>query len=396
MTYMNRLGSKDTEANLEDGTLDSSLDDLARPVIRAAVPVLALDVFPLWIEHVNLHARYGKESINLTLSTSYAFIWRSWCKYLGNAVSAPPEAVPSKLVMDATPTDIARFIDCGPTGSKPDRPISKNTQRRYFTVLQRVYAFCSLQGWVRSNPADDVEKQDRPPEELHEGHILNQDQWQACTAHIEKISSNAIEIRDKAVLMLLFKYGLRPEEIRALRLQDLQQDISGSHILEIQSIRGPEQERRIPIDEPTTAVLKNWKKARQSFMVVQRTLDKHQADMHNSDLAKACDTMFVSRASMGLAMVTLMKLVRTHIEQSCANAGLELPKRMGPQVVRNTRLIRWLNAGKEVPYVVRLAGLKNAKGLVHLIQSCNDDVRQQLLPARRRDDDHSKSNILAK
>ena len=60
---------------------------------------------------------------------------------------------------------------------------------------------------------------------------------------------------------------------------------------------------------------------------------------------------------------------------------------MGPQIVRNTRLCIWLNNGEDVGQVVKRAGLKNAKGLLHLINACSVDVQQKLRPANKRDDE---------
>ena len=380
---------------------DSPLDDVAdfsarRAIATGPVPATSADVFDAWIVHTNQHARYGKESIDPSKSTSYAFIWRSWTKYLASILAVPTQSLNGQAVMMATPINVAHFIANGPTSSKPDRSISKNTQKRYFTVLQRVYAFCAAQAWLDVSPVDAVAAQDRPDVENHEGHVLTEAQWQACTIRIDQLTSNDYEIRDRAILMLLFKHGLRPEEVRALRVQDMQPDISDQSTLAISSIRGPGQERVLPLDDKSTDAIHSWKNVRRNLKVVKRTNDLLQQDFGNVELHALSDTLFVTEKKMEMGMVTLLTLVRSHIEKSCTSAGLPFPNRMGPQIVRNSRIVRWLNAGIEIPLVVKLAGLKNAKGLLHLRNSCSAEVIDQIRPARRRDDSKYQSNILSK
>lgn len=381
--------------------LDSPLEDVTgfatkRANATAPVPATAAGVFDSWIAHTNQHARYGKESIDPSKSTSYAFIWRSWAKYLASVLTLPAQSMNGQAVMLATPINVAHFIAHGPTASKPDRSISKNTQKRYFTVLQRVYAFCAAQAWLDVSPVDAVAAHDRPDEENHEGHVLTAPQWDACTARIAQLTGNDYEIRDRAILMLLFKHGLRPEEIRALCVQDIQPDISEQSTLAINSMSGPKQERVLPLDETTAQAIQTWKSARRNLKVVKRTIDQLQQDFGNDDLHAVSNNLFVTEKKMGLSMVTLLTLVRTHIEKSCIGAGLPFPNRMGPQIVRNTRIVRWLNAGLEIQLVVKLAGLKNAKGLLHLRNSCSAEVNDQIQPARRRDDALYQTNILRK
>ena len=58
---------------------------------------------------------------------------------------------------------------------------------------------------------------------------------------------------------------------------------------------------------------------------------------------------------------------------------------MGPQILRNTRLVFWLNEGVPAAEVALRAGLKNIKGLYHLREHVNLDLRATL--AHGRDDE---------
>ena len=353
------------------------------PVNPDPLPTHFEALFDAWIAHVNNTARFGKESIDPEKSSSYQFIWRSWVKFLAER---PAPALPVLDPLKARAEDVASFLTVGPLSSKPGRAISPVTKRRYFTVLQRLYAFFAHQQWIAVNPVDQLAIKDRPAQEVHEGAVLTAPQWSACMQLIPQLGSDAFELRNQAIFGLLFRHGLRPEEVRALKLQDYQPDLSSVATVTIQSIRGPEQERKIPLDEATARAIDKWKSARRDLPVVRNCLQKLQDNFDDRQLHEASDTMFVTRISMDMSMASLLYLVKSHIVQACANAGLDQPIRMGPQIVRNTRLCIWLNNGEDVGQVVKRAGLKNAKGLLHLINACSVDVQQKLRPANKRDD----------
>ncbi|MNY45887.1 hypothetical protein D3C86_1810240 [compost metagenome] len=54
------------------------------------------------------------------------------------------------------------------------------------------------------------------------------------------------------------------------------------------------------------------------------------------------------------------------------------PARLGPQIVRNTAIVRWLNAGMALNDVIERAGLKNVNGLLHLRDFVSEDARATL------------------
>ena len=53
-----------------------------------------------------------------------------------------------------------------------------------------------------------------------------------------------------------------------------------------------------------------------------------------------------------------------------------MPGRIGPQVLRNTAIVLWLNDGVPEKEVVRRVGLKNSKGLHHLRHLANANAMQ--------------------
>lgn len=348
-------------------------------------PVQNPDYCIAWISYVNSIAVFGREPINK--SSTYAFIWRSWCKFLAVRQLGQGAHHLQALPMLATAEDIDQFLNHGPESSKPTRKVTQVTKRRYYSVLQRIYAFCTQQDWIKVNPVDELAPSDRPPPEKHDGHVLNDAQWRACIDYIQSLGTSSTELRDRAILLLLFTLGLRPEEIRKLQLQDFHKGIADLNSIVVRDTTGPAQQRTLPVDATTSQALHNWIEIRQHLNVVAKHAQKIKADRCNDGLRIAGQSLFVSRSSMDLSMVALLNLVRAHIEQACISANLDLPKRMGPQIIRNTRIVRWLVSGLDVSTVVHAGGLKNAKGLLHIAHAIPDAIRAQIQPSKRRDDE---------
>lgn len=348
-------------------------------------PVQNQDYCTAWISYVNSVAIFGREPIKK--SSTYAFIWRSWCKFLAIRQFGQSTHYQQALPMLATAEDIEQFLKNGLKSSKPTREVSQVTKRRYYSVLQRIYAFCAQQDWIKINPVNALTLSDRPSPEKHDGHILNDVQWQACLDRIRTLGSSATEARNRAILLLLFTVGLRPEEIRKLQVHDFITGVANLNSIVIRDTTGPVQQRTLPVNTATSQALQEWIDIRKNLNVVVNHAQKIKAGSCNEELRLATQSLFVSRSRINLSMVALLNLVRAHIEQACISAQLDLPKRMGPQIIRNTRIVRWLNSGLDVSNVVDAAGLKNAKGLLHIAYAVPESVRAKILLSKRRDDE---------
>lgn len=86
-------------------------------------------------------------------------------------------------------------------------------------------------------------------------------------------------------------------------------------------------------------------------------------------------------------MGTLLHVCRDLILQACQKINAEPPPRIGPQVIRNTVLMKWLNEGIGIHQVTQMAGLKNPKGLLHLREHLNPEIRKHLAKANFKDDE---------
>lgn len=290
----------------------------------------------------------------------YRFIWGAWSKYLLT------QRMPAVEWQHASAVEVLHFINHIPQTVK-GRKVSDITRRRYWRVLDRIYDHALFNGWVAANPVHAVASAERPPSEDPKGAILSDAMWQAGIAHIPA-GDDLVGARDRAVLMLLFELGLAPEELRSLRVDSIlysdpppgsqeEKQIIGVHV---EGLRD-NQQRKLAISTPLAGGLAHWLRARAQYPAMQGE-----------------PSLFCSRKSRTLSNHTLLHLVTKTLAEAAQAAGLPTPARLGPQIVRNTAIVRWLNAGMSLNDVVERAGLKNVNGLLHLRDLVSEEARTAL------------------
>ena len=286
------------------------------------------------------------EPLSPDAAKPYGFIWHSWLRFLPPGDGGDPHAW-----AHATPQQVLAFINHGPQSPKNTKP-SDITRRRYWRVLDRVYDHAVLHRWAASNPAQGITAQDMPPSEDPKGAVLSARMWRALERQIPQ-PDDLISCRDRAVLMLLMELGLTPEEVRLLELGHLrwsEQEQAPRTIVALQ-IEGErdKQSRTLPISAKLDGALRHWLQARAGYLA-----------MHGQP------ALFCTRKAPQLSNHTLLHLVTKTLKQAAAASRLDEPARMGPQVLRNTVLVQWLDAGCSVQEVLERAGMKSPPALQHL------------------------------
>lgn len=286
------------------------------------------------------------EPLSPDAAKPYGFIWHSWLRFLPPGDGGDPHAW-----AHATPQQVLAFINHGPQSPKNTRP-SDITRRRYWRVLDRVYDHAVLHRWAASNPAQGITAQDMPPSEDPKGAVLSARMWRALERQIPQ-PDDLISCRDRAVLMLLMELGLTPEEVRLLELGHLrwsEQEQAPRTIVALQ-IEGErdKQSRTLPISAKLDGALRHWLQARAGYHAMQGQ-----------------PALFCTRKAPQLSNHTLLHLVTKTLKQAAAASRLDEPARMGPQVLRNTVLVQWLDAGCSVQEVLERAGMKSPNALQHL------------------------------
>lgn len=303
----------------------------------------------------------------------YRHFWSTWLSFLEKGRAGEGDLFkPAIEWHEVTGEDIAQFLRSGPSAKKEEEGVSDITRRRYWRLLQRIYSFALARGWVAANPVANLADHDKPAPEAPEGAIIQDRLWKAALQVIEHLDvSEPVLLRNKALLMLLFRYGITPQEVRTLTTDAVLREprplaARSGRVTSVQlDGPGPNQRRRLKLDDDVADCLDAWLDARPSFPGAT----KHSV-------------IFCSMKNATMSPDNLFVLVKGILKVAAAKSDQAMPVRMGPQVVRNTCLVRWLEAGVPAQEVALRAGLKNVKGLYHLRTHVDPEIRLTLRNVR--------------
>jgi site-specific recombinase XerD len=324
---------------------------------------LGPEVFELWF---NNRANDDRDWLTPKGAVLYRLIWKRWLISLGQHSNIDGQVMSATAWHKATAVDVNNFINGNIRASKKQGKVSPITRRRYWSAIDRIYRFALSHQWVTENPALGLLGEDMPPSEDPKGAVLTDALWKAAFTAFP-VGDDLIEKRNRAVLMTIFHLGLAPREIRQLTVQDV-------------LIEGDEDSRKVVTHDRITA-LRVENETRGDHRVVHvpasaaKALGEWLSARQSYKPAQNHDVLFCSRKSPSMSMHALLYLVTKTIRTACQISNLPLPARLGPQVVRNTVLVRWLNGDFTVEQVVKAAGLKNVKGLYHLRDLVHHEVR---------------------
>lgn len=295
----------------------------------------------------------------------YETIWNAWLESLQPSTDKAQPCPPARIRQwnEARAEDVARFlrIRAGQRAHhEPERQLSEVTRRRYWRVLDRVYAYAVQQGWLETSPVAHLPRAERPRAVEQLGHCLPPALWARLPAQFP--DSDCLQgARDRAILLLLYDLALAPEEVRALTddclLDDLRQPWTPScgaspAALHIVGARKAQQ-RTLPLTPRLGTALAAWLQYRQA---------------HNPELT---GRLFHSRKGGGpLSIRALFHVASKVIHQAHADTPSSTQQwplhRVGPQVMRNTAIVTWLRAGLSEMEIVRRIGVENTRALGHL------------------------------
>ena len=292
----------------------------------------------------------------------YENIWNAWLESLQPGIS-PASALPVRRHWhEAQADDVVAFLRIRPgqrAHHQPERSLSAVTRRRYWRVLDRIYAFAVQQGWLQTSPVAQLHRSERPPAAQQLGHTLPLALWQLLPQHFAQ-SDSLQGARDRAVLLLLYELALAPEEVRMLRdehLLDAHEEpiaIASAQVpvlLHIEGVRKA-QRRTLALTTPVGTALRAWWDHRQAF---------------NADLG---GWLFHSRKGGPLTIRALFHVASRVIHEAYAALPSDAQQwplqRVGPQVLRNTAIVVWLQSGVPESEVVRRLGVENARALTRL------------------------------
>jgi len=135
---------------------------------------------------------------------------RSFLKWARSLNLAAPEAV-SRPLLEGWQHDLARLE------STTGKPMLASTQRARLGYVQRFFGWLCRSGQLSANPAGDLELPRRQPRGLPKP--LSLEEVEATLAVPEV--SDALGVRDRAILEVLYVTGIRRRELAMLDVRDL-------------------------------------------------------------------------------------------------------------------------------------------------------------------------------
>lgn len=300
-----------------------------------------IDHFADWLSH---RSQADRDPLSHAAAKPYRYIWASWCRWL--LTPTPSRARPPASWLEATPRDVALFLDHGVQAAAHARkgktaPISDITRRRYWRVLDAIYQHAMNKGLIERNPAE-FDVGERPPPENSVGQVFHRHHWDAIKASFPRGESRW-DVRDRAILALLMDTAITTGEICKLQRHQVR-DHTVKVTLDMNGKRAS-QERDLELGTAAGVEMRRWIELRRSM----------------SSPAGSEGALFVTQAGRALSPRAVLRLVSTTVRKAFADHSLALPDHIGAQVLRNTRIVLWLHEGVEMDEVVRRAGFKDLK-----------------------------------
>ena len=206
--------------------------------------------------------------------------------------------------------------------------------QRLLSALRRLFRFLQINHKIDNNPATHVRapKTQRKlpdvmlPQQLD--HLLN------------STSDDPLQVRDHAILELLYASGLRLSELISLNVADINwQD-------KYLSVLGKgKKERRCPFGGQAESALKKWLKCREMFIKLEQ------------------DAVFVSNRGSRISASS----IRARIQKLCLEKGVE--QRVYPHLMRHSFASHMLESSQDLRAVQELLGhahLKTTQIYTHL------------------------------
>ncbi|MBI2770489.1 MAG: hypothetical protein HYX47_12760 [Burkholderiales bacterium] len=299
----------------------------------------------------------------------YEWIWLSWCRWLATPSPGADQRRAASW-RDATYGQVMSFVGSGPSpAAKRKKKISEVTTRRYWRVLQRIYAFAVLRGQLAANPADIPEDLTEHPlkSERSAGVALTPRMWEQLQ-QILPAGDHWMDVRDRAVMRLFMELALTPDEVANLHAphRDLL-DPSNVVIDVVGSKDRPWQSRSL---HPSPELLRDlclWHEHR-GRLTPGQAVGAH---------------WFLTARLTPMSRHSLFDIVAPRVAKAAERSGMALPPHLGPMVLRNTRILQWLLQGRPLDQVLAESGLKEAKNLERLTVLVNNSLFSGYATPRR-------------
>jgi len=208
---------------------------------------------------------------------------------------------------------------------KPERPLSLATQAGRLSAVRGFFRFLYKDGYLASDPSASLERPRRPkrlPRSiLTQRHVL--DLLKAPD------SGTLLGVRDRAILELLYATGIRNEELRTLRLVDVDRERG-----QVRVTGKGKKDRVVPVGRIALNWLMQYLEAARPVLIEGRDTG----------------VVFLSKHGRSLTTGNLIALVAKYAKKAA------VPGRVTPHALRHTCATHLLHEGADIRSIQELLG----------------------------------------
>ena len=340
--------------------------------VALTTPVTAEAVYKAWAMSRAVQRKGGLSPRSVA---SYHSLWAGWTEHLLARGPLQWHEARSDDVRAYLETLSPRAVVRGLV------QVSTVTQRRYYRVLKKIYAFAQGQGWLAESPVDAGASVS--PTEQMDSLVFHCIDWELLLNAVAPPQDPPpadlpwLAVRDLAIMRLMMQSALTVAELSGLDMGDVQHPRLGAArgvaelwpataALDARTNAGAAeplvqldlngarlaQGRRIALPPDASLAVLAWLTVRAQLPL------PHGADV----------PLFVSRKKAGrLTPRALFHLANRHVISAL---GPRYPDTVlahaGPMTLRNSCIVRWLDASMPDAEILQLAGLRESQALLRL------------------------------
>lgn len=223
--------------------------------------------------------------------------------------------------------DIDHMVIRAFLGSLYRRKVKKVTISRKIAALRAFFKYLLREGRVKNNPAEMVQA---PQADKYLPTFLPVDEMFSLLG--VKFKPDALGLRDRAVIELLYSSGIRVSELTGLNMDDI--DFT-QHLMKVRG-KG-RKERIVPVGDPALVAVKDY---------LERRGELAKKEVGNY----AEKPLFISRIGTRLTPRSVGRIVDKYVGMSGIN------RKIGPHALRHTFATHLMDAGADMRVIQELLG----------------------------------------
>ncbi|MBE9546060.1 MAG: tyrosine recombinase XerC [Proteobacteria bacterium] len=223
--------------------------------------------------------------------------------------------------------DIDHMVIRAFLGSLYRRKVKKITISRKIAALRAFFKYLLREGRVKNNPAEMVQA---PQADKYLPAFLPVDEMFSLLG--VKFKPDALGLRDRAVIELLYSSGIRVSELTGLNMDDI------DFMRYLMKVRGKgRKERIVPVGDPALVAVKDYLERRGE-------LAKKEVGNYTEK------PLFISRIGTRLTPRSVGRIVDKYVGMSGIN------RKIGPHALRHTFATHLMDAGADLRVIQELLG----------------------------------------